>query len=127
MLILQNWFPLLMIQPYIYHYLKSVLVVLVSDLLLFHGYTMAPPYNGACDFFMAETTYSDAQSDTEDSNLDSLLQHFKSPSFQDPQECVANVCGVSNAAEEFDLMCDQSSSHSQLGNISRSRLASAPG
>ncbi|KAL8594387.1 hypothetical protein ACOMHN_032974 [Nucella lapillus] len=71
---------------------------------------MAPAQNDSFDFFMAETTCSEAQSDTEDSNLDSLLQKFKSPSAQEPQQCLSDICNVSDSAEGSDIMCDQSSS-----------------
>ena len=89
---------------------------------------MAPAQNDAFDFFMAETTCSDAQSDTEDSNLDSLLQQFKSPSYQENQQCLSDACNVSDTAEGCDLMCDQSSSHLTMeDNISRSVVTAASG
>ncbi|KAK7504936.1 hypothetical protein BaRGS_00003964, partial [Batillaria attramentaria] len=45
----------------------------------FDGSRMAPAQNDAFDFFMAETTCSDAPSEAEDSNLDSLLQQIRGP------------------------------------------------
>jgi hypothetical protein len=105
----------------------------VSGLYQFEGYRMAPAHNDAFSFFMAETTCSEAPSerDTEDSNLDSLLQQLKSPSYQEPQPSMSmsDVCCVSDTAEGgFDLLCDQSSSQLTIeDNVNQSAAMSSSG
>lgn len=99
-----------------------------SGLHHFDGYRMAPPHNDTFDFLMTETTCSDVQSDMEDLNLDSVLQQLKSPSYEEPQHCLSDNGGISDTAEGFELLCDQSSPQVTVeDNISTSRVTSSSG
>ena len=106
----------------------SLAFVCFSGLHHFDGYRMAPPHNDTFDFLMTETTCSDVQSDMEDLNLDSVLQQLKSPSYEEPQHCLSDNGGISDTAEGFELLCDQSSPQVTVeDNISTSRVTSSSG